>query len=180
MNPQSEIILYLYTPVPLEGLLFDDARRSGFRFPGTLDEWVSEEWRHMTLRRGDGLLAWRWADGAVVDEQPAADADVDAAMALFVAAGGGSLRDFLMGVHASPALLGVDLKIFSYRPPLIGLPLIIALGFRPEAGTTEETIFEILGRISGNLAGYLFALVGVGIIVTIFALVSPRTAAEAK
>jgi hypothetical protein len=62
---------------------------------------------------------------------------------------------------------------------LIGLPLIIALGFRPESGTLEEAIFEMLGRLSGNLAGYLFALVGLGFIVTIFALVATRPA-EAK
>jgi hypothetical protein len=63
---------------------------------------------------------------------------------------------------------------------LIGLPLIIALGFRPEAETLEAAAFEILGRLSGNLAGYLFALVGIGIIVSFFALVAPRSAAEAK
>jgi uncharacterized membrane protein YhaH (DUF805 family) len=63
---------------------------------------------------------------------------------------------------------------------LIGLPLIIALGFRPEAGTSEEAVFETLGRLSGNLAGYLFALAGVGIIVSIFALVAPRTTAVVK
>jgi len=63
---------------------------------------------------------------------------------------------------------------------LIGLPLIIALGFRPEALTLEESIFEILGRLSGSLAGYLFVLTGIGIIVSFFALATPRTSAEAK
>ena len=62
---------------------------------------------------------------------------------------------------------------------LIGLPSIIALGFRPEAATSETAIFEIIGRLSGNLAGYLFALVGIGIIVSFFALVAPRPKAEA-
>lgn len=63
---------------------------------------------------------------------------------------------------------------------LIGLPFIIALGFRPEASTLEESMFEIFGRLSGNLAGYLFALVGIGLIVSFFALVAPRPSAEAK
>ena len=63
---------------------------------------------------------------------------------------------------------------------LIGLPLIIALGFRTEAATFEEVIFEIIGRLSGSLAGYLFALIGIGIFVSIFALVAPRPTAEAK
>ena len=63
---------------------------------------------------------------------------------------------------------------------LIGLPLIIALGFRPESLTSEAAIFEIIGRLSGSLAGYLFALVGIGIIVSFFALVAPRPRAEAQ
>ena len=63
---------------------------------------------------------------------------------------------------------------------LIGLPVIIALGFQPQAATFEAATFEIFGRLSGNLAGYLFALVGIGIIVSFFALVAPRPKAEAK
>ena len=64
---------------------------------------------------------------------------------------------------------------------LIGLPGILALNYRPEAATTEELFFEIAGRISGTLAGFLFALVCVGIIVSIFALFAPKPAqAEAK
>ena len=43
-------------------------------------------WARAHLMRGDGLLAWRWADGDVVDDEPAADADLDAARALLVAA----------------------------------------------------------------------------------------------
>ena len=42
-------------------------------------------WTVQQLRRPDGLLAWRWADGAVTDPQPAADADLDAARALVLA-----------------------------------------------------------------------------------------------
>jgi endoglucanase len=42
-------------------------------------------WTEENLQRVDGLLAWRWADGAIVDDEPASDADVDAARALVVA-----------------------------------------------------------------------------------------------
>ncbi|MGY1839200.1 MULTISPECIES: glycosyl hydrolase family 8 [unclassified Modestobacter] len=42
-------------------------------------------WTQDNLRRPDGLLSWRWADGAVVDSSSAADADLDAARALVVA-----------------------------------------------------------------------------------------------
>jgi endoglucanase len=43
-------------------------------------------WARDHLRRSDGLLAWRWDDGQVVDGEPAADADLDAARALLLAA----------------------------------------------------------------------------------------------
>jgi endoglucanase len=43
-------------------------------------------WTREHLRRPDGLLAWHWADGRVVDREPAADADLDTARALLLAA----------------------------------------------------------------------------------------------
>jgi endo-1,4-beta-D-glucanase Y len=44
------------------------------------------DWTRTHLRRPDGLLAWRWADGHIVGDEPAADADLDAARALALAA----------------------------------------------------------------------------------------------
>ena len=43
------------------------------------------DWTRRHLQRPDHLLAWRWADGAVVDSTPAADADLVAAGALALA-----------------------------------------------------------------------------------------------
>jgi endo-1,4-beta-D-glucanase Y len=43
-------------------------------------------WARDHLRRPDGLLAWHWDDGQVVDGEPASDADLDAARALLLAA----------------------------------------------------------------------------------------------
>jgi len=43
-------------------------------------------WTREHLRRPDGLLSWRWADGRVTDREAAADADLDAARALMRAA----------------------------------------------------------------------------------------------
>ena len=57
VNPASEIILYLYTPVPLAGALFDEAAASGFSFPETLDEWVSADWLDFAQRRSRTM---RW------------------------------------------------------------------------------------------------------------------------
>lgn len=55
---------------------------------------------------------------------------------------------------------------------LIGLPMIMALNYQPRARNPEELFFEVAGKLSGNLGGFLFALVGVGLIVTFFALVA--------
>ena len=43
------------------------------------------DWTRTNLQQDDGLLAWRWADGHVVDDEPAADADLDTARALSLA-----------------------------------------------------------------------------------------------
>jgi hypothetical protein len=58
---------------------------------------------------------------------------------------------------------------------LIGLPLILALSYKPEADNVENLLFEALGRLGGNLGGLLLALVGIGFIVAFFALVAPRS-----
>lgn len=39
-------------------------------------------WTTANMQRDDLLLAWRWENGSVVDDQPASDADLDAARAL--------------------------------------------------------------------------------------------------
>jgi radical SAM superfamily enzyme YgiQ (UPF0313 family) len=55
VNPQSEIIMYLYTPVPLAGDLYDEATREGFAFPQTLDEWTSPAWLNFAQRRSTAM-----------------------------------------------------------------------------------------------------------------------------
>ncbi len=62
INPATEVILYTYTPVPLDGAMYDAARREGFRFPDTLEEWASPEWQQLSMRRGDGIP---WMQGDV-------------------------------------------------------------------------------------------------------------------
>lgn len=55
INPATELILYLYTPVPQEGSIFmEEAYKLGFRFPETLDEWAGEDWAEKSLRRNPG------------------------------------------------------------------------------------------------------------------------------
>lgn len=55
VNPATEIILYTYTPVPLAGELYEQAKAEGFAFPETLDAWISPEWREFSQRRSAHL-----------------------------------------------------------------------------------------------------------------------------
>ena len=44
------------------------------------------QWAQDNLQREDGLLSWHWSNGQIADPEPAADADLDAAWALTLAA----------------------------------------------------------------------------------------------
>jgi radical SAM superfamily enzyme YgiQ (UPF0313 family) len=48
INEQTEIILYVYSPVPD---MFSVTAPSGLEFPETLDAWTSERWQSFSLRR---------------------------------------------------------------------------------------------------------------------------------
>ena len=64
---------------------------------------------------------------------------------------------------------------------LLGMPMILALSYRPEAQNAEDLFFEVAGKLSGNLGGLLFATICIGVAVSFFALVAPKTQkAEAK
>ncbi len=57
---------------------------------------------------------------------------------------------------------------------LVGLPLLIALNYQPEANQAEEIFFEIIHRVGGNMLGFLFALVSIGFFISFFAIFTPR------
>lgn len=57
VNPATETILYVYTPVAMDGTLYADARARGFAFPDTLDAWTTGVWRDFALRR-DPRTPW--------------------------------------------------------------------------------------------------------------------------
>lgn len=80
-------------------------------------------WTREELRRPDGLLAVRWADGDVVDQNPAADADLDAARALVLAAERFDSRTYLRhGVQMAEALLRVETATADGDPILLAGP----------------------------------------------------------
>lgn len=57
INARAEIVMYLYTPVPLAGDLYDEAQAQGFAFPKTLDEWISPDWINFSQRRS-ATMPW--------------------------------------------------------------------------------------------------------------------------
>lgn len=58
INPNAEIIIYLFSPVPTEGSeLYQQILDAGFSFPETLEEWISPSWENFDLRKNP-LTPW--------------------------------------------------------------------------------------------------------------------------
>jgi radical SAM superfamily enzyme YgiQ (UPF0313 family) len=58
VNPDTEIVIYTYTPVPTEGSeLFKQVQAEGFKYPQTLEDWVSPAWESFDLRKNP-LTPW--------------------------------------------------------------------------------------------------------------------------
>jgi radical SAM superfamily enzyme YgiQ (UPF0313 family) len=58
VNPQTEIIIYTYSPVPTEGSdMYNQVLASGFKFPETLEDWISPAWENFDLRKNP-LTPW--------------------------------------------------------------------------------------------------------------------------
>jgi radical SAM superfamily enzyme YgiQ (UPF0313 family) len=58
INPKTEIIIYIYSPVPTEGSdLYKRVQDSGFHFPETLEDWTGPQWERFDLRKNP-LTPW--------------------------------------------------------------------------------------------------------------------------
>jgi radical SAM superfamily enzyme YgiQ (UPF0313 family) len=58
INPDTEIIIYLYSPVPSEGSeLYQQIIDAGFHFPEKLEDWISPSWENFDLRKNP-LTPW--------------------------------------------------------------------------------------------------------------------------
>jgi radical SAM superfamily enzyme YgiQ (UPF0313 family) len=62
VNEAAEIILYVYSPVPMDGTFYEAAQSEGFKFPETLEGWVSDKWHAFALRRDPSTP---WSHGEV-------------------------------------------------------------------------------------------------------------------
>jgi radical SAM superfamily enzyme YgiQ (UPF0313 family) len=58
VNPNTEVVLYTYSPVPTEGsALFKEVQATGFEFPKKLEDWVNPQWEKFDLRKNP-LTPW--------------------------------------------------------------------------------------------------------------------------
>jgi anaerobic magnesium-protoporphyrin IX monomethyl ester cyclase len=58
LNPKTEIIIYLYSPVPTEGSeLYETITKAGFKFPEVLEDWLNPAWENFDLRKNP-LTPW--------------------------------------------------------------------------------------------------------------------------
>ena len=58
LNPDTEIIIYLYSPVPTEGSeLYEQITKAGFEFPERLEDWLNPSWENFDLRKNP-LTPW--------------------------------------------------------------------------------------------------------------------------
>jgi anaerobic magnesium-protoporphyrin IX monomethyl ester cyclase len=57
-NPNTEIIIYLYSPVATEGsALYKQVQSLGFKFPSRLEDWVTPQWEGFDIRKNP-LTPW--------------------------------------------------------------------------------------------------------------------------
>lgn len=62
VNPATEIIIYVYSPVPTEGSeMYEKVLASGFKFPVDLNDWLNDEWENFDLRKNP-LTPWLTAE----------------------------------------------------------------------------------------------------------------------
>ena len=128
--------------------------------------WV---WTANHLQRADGLLSWRYADGAVADPMSATDADVQAAWALSLAArrfGSQTYADEARRIatavldHES-AIAGGN-RYLAAGPWATGDPITIDPGYETPAALMElerltgdarwGAVLDAMRKLAGNLA----------------------------
>lgn len=108
-------------------------------------------WTREQLQREDGLLSWHWRDGAVSDPESAADADVDAAHALLLAADRFAEPSYRAdGVRLAQAVRDFEVRDVGDRPVLMagswtlaGAPVVNPSYFNPVG-------FQVLGEATGD------------------------------
>lgn len=126
-NPETEIIIYIYSPVPTEGSeLYQSVQASGFSFPEKLEDWISPQWEKFDLRKNP---LTPWLTPAMVNyirdfetvlngfHPTVSDIRLSRSKRNFMRAVSG-LR-YRLGLNAYPLEIKLLQKIWKYRQPEI-------------------------------------------------------------
>lgn len=66
VNPETEIVLYTYSPVPTEGSdLYEEVLSKGFSYPKKLEDWLEPEWEKFDMRKNPMTP---WLTPAMIDK----------------------------------------------------------------------------------------------------------------
>lgn len=110
------------------------------------------EWTTAELVRSDGLMAWRWDDGSVVDDQPASDADLDAARALVLAGDRFDRADLRKAGVELATVIADRLTVETERGRIL-LPGLWAAEREPYAynpSYASPVAYDLLGEATGD------------------------------
>lgn len=110
------------------------------------------DWTKTELVRSDGLMAWRWDDGGVVDDEPASDADLDAARALVLAGDRFDRADLREEGIELATVIADRLTVETERGRIL-LPGLWAAAQEPYAynpSYASPVAYEILGDATGD------------------------------
>ncbi len=55
VNPAVEIVFYVYSPVPVEGGMLDEAKASGFEYPKDVETWTEARWEKFAQHMSSNL-----------------------------------------------------------------------------------------------------------------------------
>lgn len=127
VNPETEIIIYVYSPVPSEGSeLFDLISKAGFKFPTHLEDWLDASWENFDLRKNP-LTPWlkpymidkiRDFETVLNAKYPTAtDFRVKGLKKIFLKSAGGFR--YASGLYKYPYEIKLMHKIWKYRQPEI-------------------------------------------------------------
>jgi endoglucanase len=108
-------------------------------------------WTKGNLRQPDGLLAWHWEDGKVVDTHSAADGDLDAAWALLRAARRFGAREYRAeGLKLASAILEHETVSLAGRSLLVAGDWATTFPAVVDPSYFSPAAFTALGRASGD------------------------------
>ncbi len=127
INPNTEIIIYLYSPVPTEGSeMYAQVLKSGFSFPSNLEDWLSPAWEKFDLRKNP-LTPWLNAEmidkiknfETVLNGYYPTISDVRLSQTQRQIMRSISRIRYTTGFHAFPLEIKALQKIWNYRQPEI-------------------------------------------------------------